>query len=220
MGVILYSSRPAYTHQVVNDGTAVRNEIIRHYAILPNPVQKVNTFALVNVASGELRFADKKRSIGGEDVYILPQRILQCSTNTSTRETVKLVTEMAGQIAENYGYSSTEAVAKVKSYLAETAETDSKLETAALVKEVFSDSEVLQQELQKGLEEAKLPEQVPVDKNYALRMSKSMKIKTDTGIEIIVPAECLENNDYIEFVSNPDGKISISIKNIGKILNR
>lgn len=178
LGVMLYGSRPAYTHQVVNDGTAVRNEIIRHYAILPNPVQKVNTFALVNVASGELRFADKKRSIGGEDVYILPQRILQCSTNTSTRE------------------------------------------TAALVKEVFSDSEVLQQELQKGLEEAKLPEQVPVDKNYALRMSKSMKIKTDTGIEIIVPAECLENNDYIEFVSNPDGKISISIKNIGKILNR
>lgn len=58
---------------------------------------------------------------------------------------MKLVTEMAGQIAENYGYSSTEAVAKVKSYLAETAETDSKLETAALVKEVFSDSEVLQQ---------------------------------------------------------------------------
>lgn len=220
LGVMLYGSRPAYTHQVVNDGTAVRNEIIRHYAILPNPVQKVNTFALVNAASGELRFADKKRSIGGEDVYILPQRILQCSTNTSTRETVKLVTEMAGQIAENYGYSSTEAVAKVKSYLAETAETDSKLETAALVKEVFSDSEVLQQELQKGLEEAKLPEQVPVDKNYALRMSKSMKIKTDTGIEIIVPAECLENNDYIEFVSNPDGKISISIKNIGKILNR
>ena len=77
---------------------------------------------------------------------------------------------------------------------------------------MFSDSEVLQQELQKGLEEAKLPEQVPVDKNYALRMSKSMKIKTDTGIEIIVPAECLENNDYIEFVSNPDGKISISKK--------
>lgn len=220
LGVMLYGSRPAYTHQVVNDGTAVRNEIIRHYAILPNPVQKVNTFALVNAASGELRFADKKRSIGGEDVYILPQRILQCNTNTSTRETVKLVTEMAGQIAENYGYSSTEAVAKVKSYLAETAETDSKLETAALVKEVFSDSEVLQQELQKGLEEAKLPEQIPVDKNYALRMSKSMKIKTDTGIEIIVPAECLENNDYIEFVSNPDGKISISIKNIGKILNR
>ena len=106
MGVMLYGSRPAYTHQVVNDGTAVRNEIIRHYAILPNPVQKVNTFALVNAASGELRFADKKRSIGGEDVYILPQRILQCSTNTSTRETVKLVTEMAGRSAENYGYSS------------------------------------------------------------------------------------------------------------------
>lgn len=27
LGVMLYGSRPAYTHQVVNDGTAVRNEI-------------------------------------------------------------------------------------------------------------------------------------------------------------------------------------------------
>ena len=68
--------------QIIEEWRKERNEIIRHYAILPNPVQKVNTFALVNVASGELRFADKKRSIGGEDVYILPQRILQCSTNT------------------------------------------------------------------------------------------------------------------------------------------
>lgn len=55
---MLYGSRPAYTHQVVNDGTAVRNEIIRHYAILPNP-QKVNTFALVNAVSGELRLLIK-----------------------------------------------------------------------------------------------------------------------------------------------------------------
>lgn len=220
LGIMLYGSRPAYTHQVVNDGTTVRNEIIRHFAILPNPAQKVNSFALVNASSGELRFADKKRSLGGEDIYILPQRILECSITNSSRETVKLVTEMAGKIAENYGYSSIDAVAKVKNYLAETAENGSKLETETLVKEVFADSEVLQQEMQKELTAAQLPEQVPVDKSYALRASKSMKIKTDTGIEIIVPAECLENNDYIEFVNNPDGKISIAIKNIGKILNR
>lgn len=220
IGIMLYNSRPAYTHQVVNDGAVMRNEIIRHFAILPNPIQKVNTFALIDAQSGALRFADKKRSFGGEDVFILPQRILQCSTNTSSRETVKLVTSMAGKVAESYGYSSTEAVAKVKSYLAATADSDSKVTTSALAREVFAESEVLQQELQKGLEEAKLPQQVPVDKDYALRVSKSLKIKTDTGIEIIVPAECLENSDYIEFVNNPDGKISISIKNIGKILNR
>ena len=59
-------------------------------------------------------------------------------------------------------------------------------------------------------------EEIPEEfKEHCTAISEAL-----TKIEIIVPAECLENNDYIEFVSNPDGKISISIKNIGKILNR
>lgn len=220
LGMMIYGSCPAYTHQVVSEGEATRNEIIRHYAILPNPLQKVSTFALINVASKEVRFGDKKRSINGETIYVLPQQILQCSGNTSSRETVKIVTTVARKVAENYGYNSAEAVAKVKTYLADTAEMSTPLETESLARTVFADSQVLQEEMKTSLVAAKLPEQVAVDKSYALRASKSMKIKTDTGIEIIVPAECLENNDFIEFTNNPDGKISIAIKNIGKILSK
>lgn len=46
------------------------------------------------------------------------------------------------------------------------------------------------------------------------------KIKTDTGIEITIPSDFFDNSEYIEFINNPNGTISISIKNVGKIINR
>ena len=49
---------------------------------------------------------------------------------------------------------------------------------------------------------------------------RSHKIKTDTGIEIKIPTEYLENNRYVEFTNHADGTISIQLKNIGKIVNR
>ena len=61
---------------------------------------------------------------------------------------------------------------------------------------------------------------MPVKKEAVKRVAKNHKIRTDTGIEITFPAEYFENPDFIEFVSNPDGMISIELKNIGSIENR
>ena len=65
-----------------------------------------------------------------------------------------------------------------------------------------------------------LPERVVVEKNVAKRVAKSHKIRTDTGIEITFPAEMLRNTEYVQFVNEPNGLISIELKNIGHIENR
>ena len=49
---------------------------------------------------------------------------------------------------------------------------------------------------------------------------RNHKIRTDTGIEITFPAEMLRNTEYVEFVNEPNGLISIELKNIGSIENR
>ena len=56
--------------------------------------------------------------------------------------------------------------------------------------------------------------------SQAKRVTKSHKIRTDTGIELTFPAEYGENSDFIEFFSTPDGRIEIALKNIGAIENR
>ena len=55
---------------------------------------------------------------------------------------------------------------------------------------------------------------------YAQKAGRSHKIKTDTGIEITFPSEYIENTDFIQFINNPDGTLSIELKNIGKIVNK
>ena len=85
---------------------------------------------------------------------------------------------------------------------------------------VFASSDVLKREFVEEAKKAGIPEKVYINRDLALKSTKSHKIKTDTGIEISFPADYTSNSDYIEFINNPDGTISIELKNIGKIVNK
>jgi len=71
------------------------------------------------------------------------------------------------------------------------------------------------------LTEEQVPERVPVERAQVERAQvRNHRIRTDTGITISFPAEMVANTDLIEFVNEPNGLISISLKNIGSIENR
>ena len=72
-----------------------------------------------------------------------------------------------------------------------------------------------------SLQEERLPERVPVERAQVERAAvRNHKIRTDTGIEISFPAEMGNNPEYIEFVNEPNGLITLALKNIGSIENR
>lgn len=60
-----------------------------------------------------------------------------------------------------------------------------------------------------------VPEMTDTNKKFT-----KQKLKTDSGIEINFPAHFYGNPDVMEFINNPDGTISILIKNIGKVVNK
>ena len=62
--------------------------------------------------------------------------------------------------------------------------------------------------------------EIPIPDKIIEKKFRTHKIKTDTGIEIDFPLEYTDNNDRIEFINNPDGTLSIVIKNVTKITNR
>ncbi len=45
-------------------------------------------------------------------------------------------------------------------------------------------------------------------------------LKTDTGIEINIPMDQYQDTSQVEFITNPDGTISVLIKNINRISTR
>lgn len=219
--VMLLTSKQAFMHEVgTQDGNRVAN-ITRRYAILPNPSQKVQSYCLVRASTMEIGYVDKARKIAGEDRMLIPEGLLQCETGVSGKEAIDTVTRVVEEVAEEHGVNTAVALAKVKAAVAEKVEDDEELPPWDIVDEVFEDEPVIKDSVRAALTEEKMPERVPVERKQVERAAvRNHKIRTDTGIEISFPAEMGSNSDYIEFVNEPNGLISIELKKISSIENR
>ena len=146
--------------------------------------------------------------------------ILECTNSISPKDAVNAVKNIALQLSEQHGKNSAAIVSRTKAFLAENAETSDSLDTVELSHMVFPESDELAEEFVQQIHQQGIPVSIPVERTYAIREGKKHKIKTDTGIEITIPSDFFDNSEYIEFINNPNGTISISIKNVGKIINR
>jgi len=220
IGILKCNNKVGFTHQVIQTDAKIKNEIINHFAILPSLTQKIDEYAFIDVDSLAIRFVDKKLVVNGEETYVLPEKILGCSSAVSPNSTIKLVKSITEKVAENHGQSSVAAISKVKNYMVEHMETSEVLDPVELGRKVFRASPVMQEEYLAEVQKAGIAEAVKVDRDFCVKKGRNHKIKTDTGIEISFPVDYFENKEYMEFVNNPNGTISIQLKNIGKIMNK
>jgi hypothetical protein len=86
---------------------------------------------------------------------------------------------------------------------------------------VYEKNADIKQEYVQEIEKAGIIEkEISLPQKIIEKKFKTHRIKTDTGIEIDFPLEYADNTDRIEFVNNPDGTVSIIIKNVGRITNK
>jgi hypothetical protein len=220
VAILKCNNRVGFTHQVSQGEAGICNSIIHHYAILPSLAHKLDEYAFVWVESGEIRFVDKKCSIGGNDVYILPEIVLDCSSRVSQKDTIAMVTSITRKVAESHGENPAMAVSRAKTRIIENAEVSDYLDPQELGSAVFADSPLMRQQYRQEIEQAGLGESVKIDRGLAVRTGRTQKLKTDTGIEISIPVDYFQNTEYVEFINNPNGTLSIALKNIGKLVDK
>ena len=122
-GIFMLESRQAFMHSVgYGENGEPSNAIERHHAILPSPSQKIASFAIIDSRSLEVAFQDKKRTIAGEDRYLIPDGLLQCSMEASGKEVIDEITTIVEEVAEEYGANPTVALTRAKAYVSEAAE--------------------------------------------------------------------------------------------------
>lgn len=220
--VFLLESKQAYVHEVGFGETGGRNDIMRNRAVLPNPSQKVSSYALVNLRTQSVAFVDKQRTVAGEERWLIPDGLLQCSMEASTKETFAAVTELVEAVAEEYGQNAAVALSRAKACAVESVVDDEldSLNLAEVAEAAFESNPVMRERFEEAAQAIDLPERVPLEREAVRRVAKNHKIRTDTGIEVTFPAEYSRNPEYMTFTSEVDGTISIQLKNIGSIENR
>ncbi|MGI6755735.1 MAG: nucleoid-associated protein [Atopobiaceae bacterium] len=220
----LLPRKQTFMHTVMGQDSHITNDLVKTDATLPSPTQKIDTYAVIDAKSLEIDFHDKERLIGSTPSYIIPDGLLRCTTQASSKEAIETVTRVIEDVAQEYGLNTAESVSKAKAQVAKSIETDETFAPEEVGAMVFEDEPKLQdaykQRYQESARQEAIPEEVSVKRGVANRMAKNHRIRTDTGIDITFPSEYSSNPTYIAFRNNEDGHIEIVIRNIGKIENR
>ena len=107
-----------------------------------------------------------------------------------------------------------------KSMIAKNAEVSDMVNPIRIVEEVFKSNPIQLEAAKKKLVELDMMRPLPVNREFATKVGEHHKIKTDTGIEVSFPVEYMQNREFIEIKTNPDGTLRIELKNINKIVNK
>ncbi len=214
------NSHSGFIHQVNQTETGVKNEIINHYAIMPNLTQKMDEFAFIDAKTMEVSVSAKRYTIDGNSIYVFPEILLECSLTPSPKEAIKSLSKTVKKVAEAYGQNEASMSAAVKNYVAETMQSADELDMLAVGKEVFKDNPSMQADFEAAIQEEGFEKPVKMDQESTLKKMCKHKLKTDTGIELTIPTDYMDNIEYVEFNNNEDGTLSITLKHISNIVSR
>ena len=214
--VLLLPRKQSFVHEVGGDS----NDIARQDAVLPNPSQKVASYVLVDAETMAIDFHDKERSVGGTSVSIIPERFLQCTSEASSHEVIDEVSVIVRDVAEEFGLTPAVEVGRAKAVVARAAEVEESFAPAEVGRAVFEDRPDVAERFEERVRQASLPEEAPVRRGVANRLTRSHKIKTDTGVEITFPSELADKPGYLDFSRDAEGRITITVGNVAAIENR
>lgn len=209
----------AYIRQTTMNEGIIRNEVQTQLAI---PTGTAEEFAAFRVDDGTLLISQKKYDIDGNSIYALSEAVLECVLKSSQQEAVNAIKKTAVKIAEDFGADTVQTAASVKNAIAKELEDKETFNPVQLGDCIFSEQPAMREAFQQKMQDSGFTkdESVTVNKETLLKKVMNHKLKTDTGIELTIPAEYFDNTDFIEFNHAEDGSLYITLKHISSIVNR
>lgn len=221
LAVLKLNYRTNFIHQVLYDGEAPVTTLLKQKTVLPGENQKPDECFLINLENLGIQLMEKEYELDGVKEFYLSKRFLACGSRLSTAEKARIISKVAETVSRKYDHDKFEGMARLRKTVAETMDADRSVAVEKVAQGVFRDNPAAQREYVEAVQQAGIREdRVQFSERITERKFNTQKIKTDTGIEINFPSAYYNNRDMIEFINNPNGTVSIVIKNVGKISNK
>lgn len=219
LGLLKMNYKSSYTHSTVTEAEGNVNAIIRQKALLPTESQRIAEAAVIQMDNQDIMLLERKYDVNGTKTNYMSQLFLMCHAPLSQKSRLDIVTKAVEQVNNKY-YDKEDVDRKmeVKKIIHSELEEQGALDVNVIKEKVFADNPEMQKDFEEKIEKYNLAETKIEPQNKAtVRKFERQCLKTDTGIEITIPMDQYGNNDNVEFFTNPDGTISVMIKNIGKL---
>lgn len=221
LGLFKLNYRTNYIHHVQYEDETQVNRLIKQKTVLPGENQRLEEAAIVSLDDFSIRLIEKEYEIDGEKTNYLSKLFLGCGDKLSAVEKAKIISQVTEKMSKKHCAESFDGVVRMRKTVVDNMDQSNLVRVDSVAREIFRDDPGAQQEFLEEIHNAGIHEnEIQLSEKITDRKFRQQKIKTDTGIEINFPATLYENPDMIEFINNPNGTISILIKNISKISNK
>ena len=222
IGLLKMNYKSFYTHMTSNSDVSNSNSIILQQAILPSQSQRLTEAAVIGLEDHSILLLEKKFDVNGVKTNYLSQLYMKCRAPLSQKSKLDIVTKAVEQVNRKY-YPEDDAERKmeIKNIIYRELEESGNLRVETVKEKVFSGSEEMQRDFDEKIEKYHLQNEEVAPKNpKTIKKFEKQHLLTDTGIEITIPMEEYNNRDRVQFITNPDGTVSILIANIGGLISK
>ena len=218
LGILKLNYKNGYTHYPETVEGAPVNSIIQQRACLPTQSGKVEEGALVNLTDYSMRLLEKKYDIDGHKEFYLSSVVFQYTQAEPEKKKLQAIQEAAAQAVKDAYEDEPHADAQVAMLIANQAADNDNQVSVEQVRQQLAEEYPLAAvpfddyvEKSEVLEEAAAPVTVTPAR---IRRMESRSIRTANGIEVKIPTELLNSDSELEFLHDPDGSVSLLIKNV------
>ena len=218
LGILKLNYKNGYTHYTETVEGAPVNSIIQQRACLPTQSGKVKEGALVNLTDYSMRLLEKKYDIDGHKEFYLSSVVFQYTQAEPEKKKLQAIQEAAAQAVKDAYEDEPHADAQVAMLIANQAADNDNQVSVEQVRQQLAEEYPLAAvpfddyvEKSEVLEEAAAPVTVTPAR---IRRMESRSIRTANGIEVKIPTELLNSDSELEFLHDPDGSVSLLIKNV------
>ena len=218
LGILKLNYKNGYTHYTETVEGAPVNSIIQQRACLPTQSGKGEEGALVNLTDYSMRLLEKKYDIDGHKEFYLSSVVFQYTQAEPEKKKLQAIQEAAAQAVKDAYEDEPHADAQVAMLIANQAADNDNQVSVEQVRQQLAEEYPLAAvpfddyvEKSEVLEEAAAPVTVTPAR---IRRMESRSIRTANGIEVKIPTELLNSDSELEFLHDPDGSVSLLIKNV------
>lgn len=216
--ILKMNFRLQFMHYVDQEPEHVSNRIVPLRSVLPPSSGKVDEAVVVCMDDLSIKVLEKSYEINSEKAFYLSGLYLACEWDHSPARKMDILTKTAKKVAEKYSGQPAEEAMAFKKAVQEVYEEKGEIEVSKVLDAVYQHREDIKQEFRESLEKQQLSEPVvKVPETVIQKKVGKQTLKTDTGIEISIPIEQYRDGNAVEFINNPDGTVSILIKNVNRI---
>jgi len=207
--------RSAYTHLVESHNNQIAVNVIKNHTLFPTQSSRIAEVFFVSTNVPSVKVIEQKYVIDGIRDFYLSTQILACLENSSPRQKATKLIKVAEKVAELYYTNEDDVSSHISSTIFDELQKETPLSVEVLGQKFFEKNPVAQNEFYERLatENISKDESLSLSEKFQKKFQKQA-IKTLSGVEIKIPTQVYSNENEIEFINNPDGTVSLLIKNI------